>query len=82
MLNADTLPELSRLFSRPLADFESLNPTFAGGKEIQAGTEIYVPDPGFATYIASRLAAEVLVSPLLSPASVWTGSVAWFPWPP
>lgn len=65
---ANTLSELASVYQRPLSDFLRVNRQ-AGWSEHQiltVGTEVNVPDAGFATQLAARFAAEVLSDPALT----------------
>ena len=61
MLAASTLARIARdIFQRPLAEFTRLNPAFGGDDPLPTGTEIQVPDAGFAPLLAARFSAEAL----------------------
>lgn len=64
---ANTLEALAQVYQRPLPDFQRLNPQFAPGQPIPPNTLVNVPDPGFATWLAARFAAEVLTDTTLPP---------------
>jgi hypothetical protein len=69
MRAANTLQALADVYKRPLTEFQRLNRD-AGWTVDQAldpGAPVRVPDPGFATLLAARFAAEALVEPALSP---------------
>ncbi|HJQ33100.1 MAG TPA: hypothetical protein VJ866_13010 [Pyrinomonadaceae bacterium] len=59
---ARTLAELAKVYQRPLADFQRLNQAYgwAVDEPLPDGAEVNVPDPGFATQLAARFAAEIL----------------------
>jgi hypothetical protein len=64
--HADTLRALAREYQRPLSAFEQINPGREPGRAIAAGEAVNVPDPGFASMLASRFAAGVLSDANLS----------------
>jgi hypothetical protein len=61
---ADTLADLAQLYHRPLSEFQRLNRErgWATDEHLPPATEVNVPDAGFATQLAARYAAEVMVS--------------------
>lgn len=59
--DAATLPALARAYQWPLEEFKRVNPEVDPTGRLPAGTEIRVPDPRFAPWLAARLAAEALV---------------------
>jgi hypothetical protein len=65
---ADTLAALAQLYQRPLSEFQRLNSErgWQADEHLPPGTEINVPDAGFATHLAVRFAAEVLADDSLS----------------
>jgi hypothetical protein len=65
---ANTLAGLSRLFKCPEAELRRLNTDidWEAGKKLSNGVEVHIPDPGMATWLAPRLAAEALVPDKLS----------------
>lgn len=65
MRDARTLRDLSKVYSRPLSDFERLNRGLDPDAPLPDGLPVNVPDPGFAPLLACRLSAETLVSPAL-----------------
>ncbi len=69
MRGANTLQALADVYKRPVTDFQRLNREqgWAVDQPLAEGTPVRVPDPGFATLLAARFAAEALVDPALSP---------------
>jgi hypothetical protein len=53
-LQADTLEELAKVYQRPLDESQRLNPKLgrAATDPLSSGTQVNVPDPGFATWLA------------------------------
>jgi len=58
---ADTLAALSNIYHRPIAEIQHMNPGVDTNQSLAPGTLVNMPDPGFATWIAARLSAEMLV---------------------
>jgi len=63
-----TLKTLAEVYHRPLGEFQRLNPVqgWAVDQELEAGTLVNIPDPGFATWLAARFSAAALVDGSLS----------------
>ncbi len=70
VLNAKTLVQLAEAYQRPFEEFQRLNadPPVEVNQVLAPGTTVNVPDPGFPSLLAARLAARALSSPVLSPA--------------
>lgn len=64
-LKADTLESIAESYHRPLSDLRHANPGMDPQARLQPGSWINIPDPGFATWIAARLSAEILVDGIL-----------------
>lgn len=62
---ANTLEKIAKAYDRPLSEFRRLN-NVDDSENLTSGTPVRVPDPGFATYLAARLAADVLNEPAIS----------------
>lgn len=71
---ASTLTELARVYQRasltqaygrPIDEFRRLNPGLGADDPLPSGTEVNVPDPGFAALLANRFSAEALITPSL-----------------
>jgi hypothetical protein len=60
--DAVTLPALARAYQWPLEEFKRVNPEVDPTGRLPAKTEIRVPDPRFAPWVAARLAADVLAA--------------------
>jgi len=62
-LQAASLSELNVVYRVPLEDLQRVNPGLVGtpNDRLPMRAEIRIPDPGFATWIAARLSAAVLV---------------------
>lgn len=60
---ANTLRALAEIYHRPLAEFQRLNRErgWAVDEPLASGTPVNIPDAGFASLLAARFAAEVLV---------------------
>jgi hypothetical protein len=63
---ADTLTALSNIYHQPIAEIQHMNPGVDTNQSLAPGTLVNMPDPGFATWIAARLSAEVLVDSTLA----------------
>lgn len=63
---ADTLAALSKIYHRPIAEIQHINPGVETDQPLAPGTLVNIPDPGFATWIAARLSAELLVESSLA----------------
>jgi hypothetical protein len=63
---AATLAAIASIYHRPLAEIQRMNPSLDASQILAAGTFVNIPDPGFATWIAARLSAEVLVDKALT----------------
>src|SRR6266576_495772 len=63
---ADTLAALSNIYHQPIAEIQHMNPGVGTNLSLDPGTLVNMPDPGFATWIAARLSAEVLVDSTLA----------------
>jgi hypothetical protein len=63
---ADTLAALSKIYHRPIAEIQHMNPGVDTDQPLAPGTLVNIPDPGFATWIAARLSAELLVESSLA----------------
>jgi hypothetical protein len=63
---ADTLVALSNIYHRPVAEIQHMNPGVDTNQPLAPGTLVNIPDPGFATWIAARLSAEVIVDSTLA----------------
>jgi len=63
-----TLKTLAEVYHRPLGEFQRLNreQRWAVDQELEAGTLVNIPDPGFATWLAARFSAAALVDASLS----------------
>jgi hypothetical protein len=60
-VQAASLQELSVVYQVHLEDLQRANPRVATASDrLQEGTEVRIPDPGFATWIAGRLSAAVI----------------------
>jgi hypothetical protein len=60
-VQAASLQELSAVHRVPLEELQRANPQVAKANDrLPVGTEIRIPDPGFATWIAGRLSAAVI----------------------
>jgi hypothetical protein len=57
---ATTLADLARVYERPLNEFLSLNPGVMEHEVLLVGTAVNVPDPGYAPFIATCLAAQAI----------------------
>jgi hypothetical protein len=64
--SATTLTALSNIYHRPITEIEHINPRLDANQTLTAGTCVNIPDPGLATWIAARLAAEILVDKTLA----------------
>ena len=65
-LEASTLEALARLYERPLADLTRLNPGIDPVDVLPDGHQVAISDREFAPWVATRIAAEVLVAPGLT----------------
>lgn len=69
---AETLEELAEAYHKPLADFRRLNegipPELVMHEDGHERRLVRVPDNNFCAYLAARVAAEVLVSPVVTDA--------------
>jgi hypothetical protein len=65
---AHTLAMLADAYQRGLPEFLRLNRSWDPEQPIPEKTPLHVPDPGLASLLAARLAAETLVAPGLSAA--------------
>jgi hypothetical protein len=63
---AATLASVAGIYHGALVDFQRVNPEVDPGKTLPKGTPVNVPDPGFATWIAAHLSAELLSNQTLS----------------
>ena len=65
---ANTLTALAAVYQRPLNEFLRVNRQqgWSADEALPIGTEVNVPDQGFATQLAARFAAEVLSDPALT----------------
>jgi hypothetical protein len=63
---ADTLAALSKVYNRPITEIQHVNPGIDANQSLAPGILVNLPDPGFATWIAARLSAEVLVDSTLA----------------
>ena len=63
---AATLASLASIFHSALVDFQRVNPGVDPGETLPKGTLVNVPDPGFATWIAAHLSAELLSNQTLT----------------
>ncbi|WP_433971892.1 hypothetical protein [Tunturiibacter lichenicola] len=61
MLYAASLVSIAESYHRPLAEVRSVNTGVDAEGILAPGTWVNIPDPGFATWIAARLSAEILV---------------------
>jgi len=62
-VQAASLAELSAVHRVPLEDLQRANPQIGGAADrLPVGSEVRIPDPGFATWIAGRLSAAVLAA--------------------
>ena len=57
---AASLEAIASIYHRPLAEVERVNPHVDPRQPLAEGTQVNVPDPGFATWIAARLSAGLL----------------------
>lgn len=59
---ANSLAQIAEVYQRPLTEFLRVNRHHGWGPDqiLDAGTEVNVPDAGFATQLAARFASEVL----------------------
>jgi LysM repeat protein len=57
---AASLEAIANIYHRPLAEVERVNPHVDPRQPLAEGTQVNVPDPGFATWIAARLSAGLL----------------------
>lgn len=64
-LHAASLESIADSYHRPLAEVRRVNPGIDTHAPLAPGTPINIPDPGFATWIAARLSAEILVDQTL-----------------
>jgi hypothetical protein len=64
-LQAASLESIADSYHRPLAELRRVNPGIDTDAPLAPGTWINIPDPGFATWIAARLSAEILVDQTL-----------------
>jgi hypothetical protein len=64
-LHADTLESIAESYHRTLSELRHVNPAIGPQARLQPGSWINIPDPGFATWIAARLSAEILVDGIL-----------------
>jgi hypothetical protein len=69
MREASTLRSLSLVYNRPVSEFLELNAELGSSPDatLAPGTEVNVPDRGFSTLLAARVAAGVLADPGLGP---------------
>lgn len=69
LLQANTLRALANAFKRPLSEFQRLNRDqgWAADQVLEPNTQVPVPDTGFRTLVAARLAAEVLADATFNP---------------
>jgi hypothetical protein len=69
MRGASTLRSLSLVYNRPVSELLELNVEqgWSADLSLPSGTPVNVPDLGFSTLLAARLAAGVLRDPALSP---------------
>jgi AAA ATPase domain/Effector-associated domain 1 len=69
LLQANTLRALANAFKRPLIEFQRLTRDQGWGIDqvLEPNTQVPVPDTGFRTLVAARLAAEVLSDLSFSP---------------
>jgi hypothetical protein len=67
MKAANTLHDLANVFDRPVSALMSMNreENWSETTSLPKGTQVRIPDPGFAPHLAARLAAEALVDPNL-----------------
>jgi len=63
---AASLASVANIYHGALVDFQRVNPGVDPGQTLPNRTPINVPDPGFATWIAAHLSAELLSSQTLS----------------
>jgi hypothetical protein len=63
---AVNLKSIAAIYHCGLADLQRANSEIDPFKTLSEGTLINVPDPGFATWIAAHLSAELLANPTLS----------------
>jgi predicted ATPase len=63
---AVNLKSIAAIYHCGLADLQRANSEIDPFKTLSEGTLINVPDPGFATWIATHLSAELLANPTLS----------------
>ncbi len=66
--SALSLAALANLYHTPLSEMQRVNAGFHPDEIIPLGAPINIPDPGFATWLAARLSAQVLVDPALTDA--------------
>jgi hypothetical protein len=68
LLTAATPKQLAAVYERPLEEFYRLNSDrpLRRDDRLPPGTQVNVPDPGFAPLLAARFAARALADPLLS----------------
>lgn len=62
---AASLEAIASIYHRPLAEVERVNPHIDPRQPLAEGTQVNVPDPGFATWIAGRLSAGLLADDAL-----------------
>jgi hypothetical protein len=58
--DASTMEQLAEVFQRSSVEFRGLNPTHSISEVMTAGTQVRVPDPGFAPLLAVHFAARAL----------------------
>jgi hypothetical protein len=65
VLHAASLESIAESYHRPLSELRRVNPGIDVHAPLEPGISINIPDPGFATWIAARLSAEILVDQTL-----------------
>ena len=66
VLSAATLTAVAAIYHCALPDIQRVNPGVDPALNLAPGTQVNIPDPGFATWIAARLSAELLANPVLA----------------
>jgi hypothetical protein len=64
--SANTLDAIAQIYQKSIVELQRLNDEWDAHEPLPKGTQVNIPDVGFANLLSARLSAESLVSPKLS----------------